>query len=54
MSTQQHSEINNNKYLFSKVTECLEQSIRKQIDCERPSSTIQTNRVQNIRIETYQ
>ena len=35
----------------SKVIECLEQSIRKQIDFERPSSTKQMNRVQNIRIE---
>ena len=35
----------------SKVFECLEQSIRKQIDCERPLSTKKMNKVQNIRIE---
>ena len=44
----QHSEI---KYLFSKVIECLEQSIQKPINCKRPSSTKQMNKVQNIRIE---
>ena len=37
--------------MFSKVIERLEQSIRKQIDCKRPSSTKQMNRVQNIRTE---
>ena len=39
MSTQwnqQHS-----CYVFSKVIECLEQSIQKQIDCKRPSSAKQ-------------
>ena len=38
---------------FSKyqVIECLEQNIRKQIDCKRPSSTKQMNIVKNIRIE---
>ena len=29
--------------VFSKVTECLEQKNRKQIDCKRPSSTKQMN-----------
>ena len=33
------------RYMFSKVIECLEQNIRKQIDCKKPSSTKQTNRV---------
>ena len=37
----------------SKVIECLEQSIRKQIDCERSSSRKQMNREQNIRIEVW-
>ena len=36
------------RYLFSKVIECLEQNIRKQTDCKRPSNTKQMNRVQNI------
>ena len=36
------------RYVFSKVIECLEQNIRKQIDCKRPSNTKQINRVQNI------
>ena len=27
------------RYVFSEVIECLEQNIRKQIDCKRPSST---------------
>ena len=36
----------------SKVIECLEQNIRKQIACKRPSSTKRMNRVQNIQIET--
>ena len=38
-------------HVFSKVMECFEQNIRKQIDCKRPSSKKQMNRVQNIRIE---
>ena len=38
-------------HLFSKVMECFEQNIRKQIDCKRPSSKKQMHRVQNIRIE---
>ena len=33
------------RYVFSKVIACLEQNIRKQIDCKRPSSTEQMNRV---------
>ena len=37
--------------MFPKVIECLEQNIRKQIDCKRPSSAKQMNRVQNTRIE---
>ena len=37
--------------VFTKVIECLEQNIRKQIDCRRPSSTKQMNSVQIIRIE---
>ena len=32
------------KYVLSKVMECLEQNIRKQIDCKRPSSIRQMNR----------
>ena len=40
------------KYVYTvksttKVTECLAQNIRKQIDCKRPSST----KVRNVRIE---
>ena len=37
--------------MFSKVIECLEQNIRKQMDCKIPSSTKQMNRVQSICIE---
>ena len=37
--------------MFSKVIECLEQTIWKQIDCKRPSSAKQMNVVQNICIE---
>ena len=40
------------RYVFSKVIECLEQNIRKQIDCKRPSKRFQKiNWVQNIEIE---
>ena len=46
MSTQQNQQLS--RYMFSKVIECLEQNIRKQIDCKRPSSTRQMNRVKNI------
>ena len=38
---------------MSKVIECSEQNIRKQIDCKRPSNTKQINRLQNIRIEIW-
>ena len=31
------------RYEFSKVIECLEQKIRKQIDCKRPLNTKQMN-----------
>ena len=34
------------------LIECLEENIRKHIDCERPSSQKQINRVQNSRTET--
>ena len=47
MPTQQH------RYAFPKLIECLEQNIRKRIDCERPSSAKQMNRVQNICIKQY-
>ena len=46
MSTQQNQQLSG--YVFSKVIECLEQMIRKQIDCKRWSSTKQMNRVKNI------
>ena len=39
------------RYVFSKVIECLEQTIRKEIDCKRPHSTKHMNKVQNIRNE---
>ena len=39
--------------MFSKLIECLEQNIQKQINCKRPSSTKEMNRVQNIRIEIW-
>ena len=39
------------RYVFSRVIECLEQNIRKQIHCKRPSNTRQMNWVQNIQIE---
>ena len=38
--------------MFLKVIEYLEQNIQKQIDCKRPSSSKQINRVQNINIKT--
>ena len=50
MSTQWNRQLN--KYV-SKVIECLEQNIRKQIDCKKPSNTKQMNRLQNIRIEIW-
>ena len=39
------------KYVFSKVTECLEQNIRKQIDCKGPSNTKQMNWVQIFKLK---
>ena len=39
------------RYELSKVIECLEQNIRKQIDCKRPSNNKRMNWVQNIQIE---
>ena len=45
MSTQWNQQFN--RYI-SKVTECLEQNIRKQIDCKRPSNAKQMNRLQKI------
>ena len=39
------------RYVFSKVIECLEQNVWKQIDCKRPSNTKQMNWTQNIQIE---
>ena len=39
------------RHVLSKVIECLEQNIWKQIDCKRPSNTKQMNWVQNIHIE---
>ena len=45
MSTQRNRQLN--RYV-SKVIECLEQNIRKQIDCKRPSNTKQINRLQKI------
>ena len=38
---------------MSKAIECLEQNIRKQSDCKRPSNTKQMNRLHNIRIEIW-
>ena len=49
MSTQPDQQLS--RYVFSTVIECLGQIIRKQIGCERPSSTKQRNKAQNIRIE---
>ena len=48
MSTQWNQKLS--KYTFSKVMKYLEQKSLKQIDCKRPSSAKQMNRVQNIRI----
>ena len=45
MSTQWNQQLS--RYAFSKVIEYLEQSIRKQIDCKRPTSTNQMNKVWN-------
>ena len=54
LSTQWNQQLN--RYVFSKVIErleieCLEQNIRKQIDCKRPSNTKQMNWVQNTQIK---
>ena len=51
MSTQRNQQLG--WFVFSKVIECLEQSIRKQIDCKRINIEyqIQMNWVQNIRTE---
>ena len=46
----QQREISNLVGMFSKVIACLEQNIRKQIDCQRPLEAKQMNIVQNIRI----
>ena len=51
MSTQWNQQLS--RYV-SKVIECLEQNIQKQIDCKRPSNTKQMNRSQNIRIEIWE
>ena len=45
MSTQRNRQLN--RYV-SKVIECLEQNIRKQIDSKRPSNSKQMNRLQKI------
>ena len=37
--------------MFSRIIECLEQNIWKQIDCKRPPNTKQMNWVQNIETE---
>ena len=39
------------RYMFSKLIECLKQTIREQIGCKRQSSTKQMNRVKNVLIE---
>ena len=51
MSSQLNQQLG--KYVFSKVTEFLEQNNRKQISCKRLSSTKQMNIVQNIRFEIF-
>ena len=51
MSTQWNQQLS--RYVFSKVIECLEQNIRKQIEYKRPSNTEQINRVQNIPTEIW-
>ena len=38
---------------MSKVIECLEQNIRKQIDCKRLPNIKQMNRLQSTRIEIW-
>ena len=39
--------------MFSKVIKCLEQKLRKQIDCKNPLNTKQMKIVQHIRIEIW-
>ena len=48
LSTQWNQQL---RYVFSKVIKCLEQNIRRQIDCKRPSNTKQMSWEQNIQIE---
>ena len=50
MSTQWNWQLNT---YVSKLIECLEQNIRKQIDCKWPSNTKQMNRLQIIQIEKW-
>ena len=38
---------------MSKIIECLEQNIRKQIDCKRPSNIKEMNILKNIQIEIW-
>ena len=40
MPTQWNQELSSSRNVFSKVIECLEQSIRKQIDCKRLSNEL--------------
>ena len=49
MPTQWNQQLS--RHVFSKVMKYLEQNIWKQNDCERPASTVQMSRVQNICIE---
>ena len=49
LSTQWNQQLSGD--VFSKVIECLEQNVRKQIDCKRPSNTKQMNWVQNTQIK---
>ena len=48
VSTQWNQQLS--RYVLSKLIKFLEQNIRKQINCKRPSSTKQINRKQNIGI----
>ena len=52
MSTQWNQQFTG--YMFSKVIECLEQDIWKQISYKRPSNTKQAIRAQNIQIKTWE
>ena len=53
LNLNQHGETYNlvGTYVLSKVMECLEQNIRKQVDFKNTSNTKQINRVQNIGID---